>query len=397
MLKHLFSYEAKQLLRGTWYWMLLPLAIGLMYQFAFGSAMSEVQLEPAVVSLVNSENVNSIMLEPLNQIGTFSTVEDGNVVVPEATESGLPIVFVETTDSQARDLIDQDQIDAIVNVSEDDFQIHFDIEMAPSSINTTASDLIYYTLSSYQTTANNITQSVIHSSNPMQVGQEIMQIMEQNEQNNIVHKGNKEMNSQAVFFYAALGYVSTFFIIFGLQAVRQHDSFRSNEAVRQNLSPLPRVRRFGVTLITYWIPGLIVSYVLLFFYKSQGVPLGDSLVDLLILIALGMTAGYLTGVVIGSLFKLSESMDDAITVAMPLVFGAFAGMMFPGLKYFVDQTAPWLNRLNPVGLVSEGLYYLSHYPNKDKFYQNVLALMIYIAICGIVAYFGMRRDFHENI
>lgn len=400
MLKHLFSYEIKKLIHdksGIIFGMVLPLAIGLMYQFALGNLVTQVDFEPAIAAIVYQAGSKNILTDNLSQLASFTQLDNGEMIMPELDHSQPNIVFVETEEAEARELIEQEKVDAIVNVNSEKQQIEFEIEMAPTAINAMESDLIYYSLNSYQTVANNISQGIQSASNPLRFGQEIMNVMSHGQGDIVVNKGGKVINSEAIFFYAVIGYVCMYFLTLGSMAVQQHDTYFSEEGKRLNLSPIPRFKRFTVTFITFLFPGLIVIYALVAFFASQGIPLGDSVFDIFLILTLGVTAGYLTGVSISSHVKLTEGAHTALSAAVPLIFGAFSGMMSGALKNFADQYFPLINQFNPVGLVSNGLYYLTQYPTKEAFYQNIIYLSIYIFICLIIIAIGIRRDFHENI
>ena len=74
--------------------------------------------------------------------------------------------------------------------------------------------------------------------------------------------------------------------------------------------------------------------------------------------------------------------------------GSFlSGMMgSTGLRYTIMQHIPWLDRINPVTLVTDGLYRVFYFEDFHSAYQNVIQLIGMCLLFFILSILFMRRN-----
>ena len=89
-----------------------------------------------------------------------------------------------------------------------------------------------------------------------------------------------------------------------------------------------------------------------------GINLGNNYLQIIVLLILGTTSAILTGTAIGALFNFNTGLKMGISIALPLVFSFASGMMYNGMPRIIAQYIPWFNKMNPIGIISKGLYML---------------------------------------
>jgi ABC-2 type transport system permease protein len=79
-----------------------------------------------------------------------------------------------------------------------------------------------------------------------------------------------------------------------------------------------------------------------------------------------------------------------------MVGSLFAGM-FGGQKNFFDGVAPLINKISPVGLITDGYYALYYYEDMTRFWVNLGSLLAIAAILFIFSIRGLRRQRYDSI
>ena len=80
------------------------------------------------------------------------------------------------------------------------------------------------------------------------------------------------------------------------------------------------------------------------------------------------------------------------------MIGCFlSGMMGITMKYIVDKNIPIINKFNPASMITDGFYSLYYYDTLDRFFFNIISLLLFSIIMFIISYNGLRRQKYDNI
>ena len=80
------------------------------------------------------------------------------------------------------------------------------------------------------------------------------------------------------------------------------------------------------------------------------------------------------------------------------MLGCFlSGMMGITMKYIVDKNIPIINKINPASMITDGFYSLYYYDTLDRFFFNIISLLLFSIIMFIISYNGLRRQKYDNI
>ena len=80
------------------------------------------------------------------------------------------------------------------------------------------------------------------------------------------------------------------------------------------------------------------------------------------------------------------------------MFGSFlSGMMGITMKYVIDTNLPILNLVNPVAMITDGLYSLYYYESFSRYSFDLLSLILFSLLMIIVSFRGLRRQQYDSI
>ena len=112
---------------------------------------------------------------------------------------------------------------------------------------------------------------------------------------------------------------------------------------------------------------------------------------------MGNLAGISLGILIASIFRVSEVAKTGITIAVTMFLSVLSGMMGVTLKYVIDKNVPIVNLINPNNLITDGFYSLYYYNTLDRYFRDVCYLLVFVAICLIISFVSLRREKYDSI
>ena len=72
-------------------------------------------------------------------------------------------------------------------------------------------------------------------------------------------------------------------------------------------------------------------------------------------------------------------------------------MMGITMKYLVDTNLPLLNRLNPANLITDGLYSLYYYDTFDRYWGNIITLVIISFVMISISVYSLRKEQYDRL
>lgn len=119
---------------------------------------------------------------------------------------------------------------------------------------------------------------------------------------------------------------------------------------------------------------------------------------LTILLALvGSLAGLSLGVAIDTLLKTNDNTKTVILISIIMCCCFLSGMMGVHMKYIIDKNIPIINIINPVNMITDGLYSLYYYNTLNRYLFNVVSLLIFSLVMIIISLKGLKRQKYDSI
>lgn len=143
----------------------------------------------------------------------------------------------------------------------------------------------------------------------------------------------------------------------------------------------------------------LLGLALLFAYTTfvLHVDYGENIMGVIGLAIVGSLAGLALGICVAALCKRNEATKTGILISITMLGSFLSGMMGITMKYIVDTNFPLINRLNPAAMITDGYYSLYFYDTMDRFFSNIIGLLLFSAILLLLAAFKVRRQTYDSI
>lgn len=209
---------------------------------------------------------------------------------------------------------------------------------------------------------------------------------------------NSNLDYAMIEFYTLIAMTCMYGGILGMVAMNQNLANMSNKGKRVSISPTKKSTMIMSSLLASYIAQLI-GLLLLFIYTIfvLNVNYGENIGLVILLSIAGSFAGLSLGIIISTTLKKNENTKTGILLAFTM-FGCFlSGMFGVTMKYIVDKNLPILNKINPVNMITDGLYSLYYYDTLNRYWLNIASLFLFSFICIGIAFVGLRRQKYDSI
>ena len=393
MFIHNFTYSFKTLFRSKaliFWTFAFPIILGTFFNMAFSNIENSEKLDIIDIAIIENEEFknNEILKKSFEELS-----EESN------EERMFYTQYV--TEDKAKELLENDEIIGYLKV-EDNYP---KIIVKESGINETifkyVVEEITQTSQIVETTAGSEIEKQILAGN-MNLDYEKLyeNIIEevQNQEVNLRNVSNNNLSYTMIEFYTLIAMACLYGGIFGMVAINQNLANMSSKGKRIAVAPISKLKLvFSSVLASYLVA--LIGLALLFVYTIFVLKV-DYGTNLPLVILLGMTgslAGLSMGVVVGIVFKTDENAKTGILIATTMVGCFLSGMMGVTMKYIVDKNVPILNKINPANMITDGFYSLYYYDTLDRFYFNLISLLVFSGIMITISYISLRRQKYDSI
>ena len=378
---HLLKYRFIQTVRDypIMFWALaFPLILGTFFYFSFGSAgldgTGDYEWDPIKVAIIeedlSSKNAESFQafleeLEPDTlDIQDISSESDAIKALKEETILG--IYYVDDTPS---------------------------LSVGKNGIN---ESILSSLLKNYNQNAAMIQK--IAMTHPEKMGAAIEAMKDYHPETRNESLGGKTLDPNVQYFFALIAYACLSGAFLGVRSSLDSQANLSALGARRSITPTHKFKLILIDMTVLFIIHFINSLVLnLYLIKVLGISLGDNIGALLVVDFMGSMIGVSLGIAFGCLSKLSTDMKLGLTVAITLIPGFLAGLMFGNMKNIIELHCPIINRLNPAAVLSDAFYCMSVYNDAHRFARSIGILAVMSALFLFIAYLGIRRERYDSI
>lgn len=219
-----------------------------------------------------------------------------------------------------------------------------------------------------------------------------------NEQINLKNISKSNLHYMQIEYYTLIAMACMYGGMLGLTAINNCLANMSNKGKKISVSP----NRKSIIVLSSALGAYVVSLVglaLLIIFLKLGLKadFGNNITLVILLSAVGNLAGISLGVLIASIFKVSEGAKTGIVIAITMFLSVLSGMMGVTLKYVIDKNIPIINLVNPNNLITDGFYSLYYFDTLDRYFRDVKYLLIFIGICLVISFISLRREKYDSI
>ena len=378
---HLLKYRFIQTVRDypIMFWALaFPLILGTFFYFSFGSAgldgTGDYEWDPIKVAIIE-EDLSSKNAESFQ-------------------------AFLEKLEPDTLDIQDiSSESDAIKALKEETILGIYYVDDIPSlsvGKNGINESILSSLLKNYN--QNSAMIQKIAMTHPEKMGAAIEAMKDYHPETRNESLGGKTLDPNVQYFFALIAYACLSGAFLGVRSSLDSQANLSALGARRSITPTHKLKLILIDMTVLFIIHFINILVLnLYLIKVLGISLGDNIGALLVVDFMGSMIGVSLGIAFGCLGKLSTDMKLGLTVAITLIPGFLAGLMFGNMKNIIELHCPIINRLNPAAVLSDAFYCMSVYNDAHRFARSIGILAIMSALFLLIAYLGIRRERYDSI
>jgi ABC-2 type transport system permease protein len=387
MFWHNFKYTLKVVLRdhALIFWTFaFPLILATFFFLAFSNITSSESLDIIDLAVVDNE-----------------TWEDDQIFRPALQE-----LSDESSDNQLFNTKYVSRAEAEQLLESDEIAAYLLLEESAQNTQSPASPQIPIIFTSKSDINSTIVQSVVESiaeqasiiTTILQENPAALKDLAKAEKANIVDQSSSNLDYVMIEYYTLIAMICLYGGIIGMVAVNQLLADMSMSGRRIAISPARKSTLvFAALCASYLIQLVAVALLFLFLIFILHVDFGTHLPLIILLALIGSLAGLALGVLLATTIKSTANTKVGLILAITM-FGCFlAGMMGITMKYLVDTNLPLLNRLNPANLITDGLYSLYYYDTFDRYWGNIITLVIISLVMISISVYSLRKEQYDRL
>lgn len=372
----------KKLLRSkaNTFWILcFPIVLGTLFNIAFSNLAASEDMEAIPVAVICKEDNNGAILKE-----SIETVAKGKDAMLKPTYCD---------EKKAKKLLKNKDVTGIL-YSGNVVRLSVSANMTTESINQSILQAFVNEYNMYQDSITKI--AINHPENLHKALRNLDSVSDYNKEVSLSKKQDADVYAQ--YFFNLLAMACLFTSSGGVLIATENQGNLSELGMRKCLSPTHKLKSiigelFATTTYEFalnFIGFLYVAYVLKVDIASR-LPLA------ILTTFMGCLTGVTLGFFIGCIGHKGKDFKQGMVfaVVMPLCF--FSGLMIGNMKIIIQNNIPILNKINPATIITDSFYSLSIYESLDRYFVNILSLLIYISLFTIAGFFMTRRKKYASL
>lgn len=388
MFMHNFKYSLKTLFKNKMliFWTFaFPIILGTFFSMAFSNIEKKEKLDIIDIAVVKNDEfkTNKIFSESFKELSK-----------KDSKNRLFNTKYVSL--SKAKKLLSSNKITG-----------YFILDNSPkvvvnqNGINETILKNVIDEISSKEDIFKNVTEKKIKENNGVinynEIYNEAINII--NEDNvNIKNISSKNLSYMMIEFYTLIAMAALYGGILAMAALNKNLANMSNTGKRISVSCVSKSKLIISSILSSYLVQLI-GILLLFIYTIfvLKVDYGNNIALVILLAFISCFSGLSFGTMVTTVFLGNENTKTGIIIAFTMLGCFFSGMMGVTMKYIIDKNIPILNKLNPANMITDGFYSLYYYSTLNRYYFNILSLLIFAFIMIGISMFSLRRQKYDSI
>ena len=392
MFFHNFKYSLKTLLRnkGLIFWTFaFPIILGTLFNLAFSDIENKETLDIIDIAIINNEEFknDAYFTESFKALSKKSKDQLFNTKY--------------TNLSTAKNLLKENKITGYLLFENNEVKI----TVNDKGYNETILRFVVDEISSQKEMLETITSKEITDSYKAgnlnvdyeKIYQDTLSLIN-NTSPKLYNISNSNLSYTMIEYYTLLAMACLYGAIISMFITNKKLANMSSAGKRTSISPAhKRTLLLGSFLASYLVQllGIIILYLYTIFVIK--VDYGNNIFLVFLLLMTGSFAGLSLGIAIATVLKSNENAKMGILISLTMFFSFLSGMMGITMKYVIDSNIPLLNKINPAAMITDGFYSLYYYDTLDRFYFNIISLLLFSVILLFISYQGLRREKYDSI
>lgn len=375
MFWHVFKNRLKIVLRERTlvFWSLIfPIILVTLFNFSFSNINEMYKFKTINIAVVEDEVYKD---------------EDFMIVLDELSSGSdkiFDIVYVNL--EEANELLENGEISSYILLQEE-----LELVVNESGYDQT---IVKHILDNYAQVGSVI--SNLFKTNPTKAQEVLLAGINMNE-NYVETEEGKDSDMVVVNYYGAIALACIYGGFFGLKTINEMEANLSSFGIKNVIAPFKKTKIYIPSFMVDVFIQTICGITLITYLVIIGLDFGGKLIPVYFITILGGIIGILIGSALGLVGKFKENTKIGIFVASAFTLAFLSGMVAPNIKHIIQTNAPLLAKINPANLISDGLYSLYYYDNMNRYYINVISLVVIGLILLSIIAFAIRRRQYDSI
>lgn len=388
MFGHNFKYTFKVLMRSRMllFWtFVFPLVLGTMFKLAFSNIENSEKLNVIPIAIVDNEDFQGN--EAFRQ--TFETLSD---------ESGDEQMFdaVYVSKGEADTLLSDGKVDGVLCMQGETPEIFVHENGINQTILQYVVDEILHTSAIVET---RVTNALAQGTMP-DVEALYKNVLEQmtGGKPQLVDASRANLSYTMIEYYTLIAMTCLYGGILGMTALSRNLPNMGNLGKRTAIVPISKAKTMFSSLLAAYCTQLI-GLAILFVYTIfvMKVDYGENLPYVILLALAGSLAGLTLAIMVTTVVKTGENGKLGILIGITMACCFLSGMMGITMKYIIEKHVPFLDKINPAAMITDGYYALYYYGVDKRFWMDVASLGIFSIVMLLVSAQGLRRQKYDSI
>lgn len=385
MFWHNFKYAFITMLRNreTLFWTMgFPFMLAILFNVAFANLHNYDTFKAFNVAVVDDESYKNSQF-----------LSEGIKAVSEGDDKVFETRYVNK--DEAEQLLDDEKIEGYIYVENNEPHV----KIKKNGVNQTVMATVVEQISQTATiTTDMVGIEIARAEGPVDIAQVAKEAAAKaiaTEPN--VKDESHTMNVVSIEFFTLIAMACMQGAMVSVELMNRSLPNITNRGKRVAVAPTKKsVIVFSNLLAGYIMVLATVILLILFTRFILGVEYGGSLALIGLLSAVGSLTATMLGMFLSVALKTRESAKNIIVVIVTMIGSLFAGM-FGGMKIYFDELLPFVNKISPVGLITDGFYSLLYYEDMGRYVINILSLLAVAALFFVLSVRSLRRQRYDSI
>lgn len=404
MYLHALKYTLLSLLRDknqVFWCFAFPLLLGTMFSLAFGNLSDSESFSPIPVAIVMEQPKAGSDTRLFDGIRTLFDALD------EAGENQL-LEITYTTKADARELLAEKEICGIITAHipeiTDSIQTENTLSDAPLTLTISAemnSESLYQSILRVFVEQFNMEYFAIADiamSNPASLPDVLKKMTDPTNYILTASLGADTLDESLPYFFSLIAMTCLYAAIAGCNIAINQQANLSALGARRCISPVHKLLSIlGDLTAALLFECITVLTSLVYFSCALGIDFGSHIGKIIFASFCGCLCGISLGFFIGCIGRFSRDTKFGLLMAVVMLCCFLSGLMVSNMRILIENTYPFLNRINPAALIADALYAVVIYPSKERFFTNIASLLLLSSILCFSGFVMTRRKKYASI
>lgn len=371
------KYEFISLLRNkvVVFWMLgFPVVLGTLFFVAFGSlADDEKDYKQIPVAVIKTEEAK----------------EGFDTFIDALSKGDDSLLNIKTSDqAEAKALMEKGELEGIIYA---DSEITLEVPYGAGI----KSGIVKSVLNSFKIRYDII--SSIAEKDPQKLPLLLENIFA--EEGFVKSSSNKANSDPYVqYFYNLLAMAGLMGSMMGMYCAINHQANLSALGARIEVSPVSKIKDILSSLAaTLILHNIFLNLGAVYLVYILGIKFGVPFWVIALVNFLSSLIGDCMGCFVGSISTMKEGAKNGILIALSLGLCFLSGLMAGGMRLLIEETVPFINRINPAAVIVDCFYSLCVYGSYEKMWGNVLVLVIWSILLLAGSFTATRKRKYKSL